>query len=368
MHLLAWPLIVALGPAPAPAPAPSVQVSWAAPHGCPAPAEVESRIWQLLEGSTETTAVVVEADARVSETNGGYALELTVRRGEDVGTRRLQAGTCAELGRATALIVAMTIDPEAAAMNEAEALPEETAPTVPTLAPADREKDSTPPENAGATPTEMEAAEPAPREATPPESPTITTRGTASRRDATARPAPRGAMRPPTLALRIGGGLGIGLVPRLGGNVLGGVAARWPRWMLELEGAYFVPRVGEAATMSSIRGRFALWTVGARGCPVFAARRFEFPICAGVVAGAMHARGDRGVRSQRAVAPWFGIDLGARALLVPRAWVATGLDARGLVGLTRPVFETAQGTRVHEASVAGGQFAWIVEFRPLRAR
>ncbi len=106
-------------------------LSWEAPASCPAPADVEGEIRRLLRTTkSNPNREPLEASARITQDPGGFELELTTQEHGHYRVRRLGAPDCAELATASALIVALAIDPDlsnppqAAAPPPADRLPE----------------------------------------------------------------------------------------------------------------------------------------------------------------------------------------------------------------------------------------------------
>jgi len=82
------------------------QVRWRAEGDCPSEEQVRAEVARLLGGVIPDEAPAV--DARVERAANAWRLRLRV--GEE-GERRLEAASCALLAEATALIVALAIDP-----------------------------------------------------------------------------------------------------------------------------------------------------------------------------------------------------------------------------------------------------------------
>ncbi|MGK4006913.1 hypothetical protein WMF31_30095 [Sorangium sp. So ce1036] len=101
----------------APAEPRAVDLRWEAPDGCPPADEVRSEIVRLLGASEQHQPIEVEiAVARA----GGARLRLDLRiRAPSPGERVIRGDDCASMSRAAALIVAMSIDPDAVARNAA---------------------------------------------------------------------------------------------------------------------------------------------------------------------------------------------------------------------------------------------------------
>ncbi len=130
MHVSRWArapsalqaLFVAAGLLPAralaaPAEPRAIDLRWEAPDGCPPIDEVRSEIARLLGASEQRQPIEVGiAVAR----EGGARLRLDLRiHAPSPGERVIRGDDCASMSRAAALIVAMSIDPDAVARNAA---------------------------------------------------------------------------------------------------------------------------------------------------------------------------------------------------------------------------------------------------------
>src|SRR5258708_2813475 len=113
---------------------PSFSLTWDAPPDCPDAATVRHAVERLLAGESDTS-VHVDARATVARGDrGSLRVKLvTVREGR-IGERTFEATSCRSLADATALIVALTIDPTPVAANQ-PAVQSESG-TTPTQSPA----------------------------------------------------------------------------------------------------------------------------------------------------------------------------------------------------------------------------------------
>ncbi len=91
----------------------TIEVTWAAPPGCATQARVLEDVERNLGGPTRHTlraqVDVIESDAQT------WTAKLRTEVDGTPGERTLQASTCESLERATALVLALTVDPERAA-------------------------------------------------------------------------------------------------------------------------------------------------------------------------------------------------------------------------------------------------------------
>ncbi|WP_441288415.1 hypothetical protein ACSRUE_41705 [Sorangium sp. KYC3313] len=130
MHVSRWAhapsilpaLIVAAGLLPAralaaPAEPRTIDLRWEAPAGCPPVDEVRSEIARLLGTSEQRLPIEVEI-AIARERDERYRLDLRIRAPAP-GERVIRGDDCASMSRAAALIVAMSIDPDAVARSAA---------------------------------------------------------------------------------------------------------------------------------------------------------------------------------------------------------------------------------------------------------
>jgi hypothetical protein len=96
---------------------PELRLTWEAPDECPPAAEVEAQFDRLLGGPGRApSAKRVDANATVRRGVGGaWILRLDTTVDEAVGHRTLEGDSCWAVANATALVLALTIDPNAAA-------------------------------------------------------------------------------------------------------------------------------------------------------------------------------------------------------------------------------------------------------------
>ena len=118
-----------------------LELTWSAPADCPSRAEVESSIARLLAGSR--SAETLGADVRVTvDRRGLYHARLRTHLHDADGERSLTAGTCPLVASATALVLALTIDPTLAVdPQEPEPSPPPPAPPPPSTPPPPEPRD-----------------------------------------------------------------------------------------------------------------------------------------------------------------------------------------------------------------------------------
>lgn len=111
---------------------PSLDLTWTAPPGCPDRAWMMSAVLHLVTGSPPQALLVTGA---VHEEDGQWVVDLELS-GAASGTRTLRASSCKSVSRGAALIVALALDPQAAALASEElARSEAPAPPPPSPAP-----------------------------------------------------------------------------------------------------------------------------------------------------------------------------------------------------------------------------------------
>lgn len=308
----------------------SEDVIWDAPESCPGADEVRRGIERRL-GRT-LAADEVSVTGRVSPTVDGFALELQATVAGTVEARRLEASDCQALADATALVVALAIDPIAVAevIQQAREVPVDEAPPAPAL-----------------PPTTV-----APSTSTPAPASDTTSRATA---DAEPSPPARGLEGG---ILRATAGVGLGATPGVTGAFTFAGGLRWARARLELEGSYWIPRRTNALDGATVAVQ--LGAAAVRGCGQIRRDRIEAPLCAGLLVGGMRGDG-RGVPGARtAQGLWLAAEAGVGLSwwLSPRWALAGGFAAA--IPLVQPAFEVGQdpAVRLFEPSPVAGRL-WL---------
>jgi hypothetical protein len=276
------------------------RIAWHAPAECPDDAAVERRIAELL-GATPTASERASADVAGDVT--GYDVELVTDIDGARQRRALHADDCAVLADAVAVVVAVALDPVAVAVVE-------------------REQDAVPVPD----PTLGTSATAADARVVPPASAPVQPTDIAPRVRARAR-------EPWGFGSRVAGGYGVGTAP--GGTGLVGVAmfAQRGRAQLEVEGRFWAPRRIEDGDSGGV---VLLGTASVAGCLQLGGAIVTAPVCVGLEAGALRARGF-GLPAARTVNfPWLAPL--ARAALAVRvhARVRLWLALEGAVLALRP--------------------------------
>jgi hypothetical protein len=260
-------------------------LAWEAPAECPSAIEIENEISGLLGGSIRDRVhfdLVVHAVVEHDE-DWSVSLDTTSHGGE--GHRSFHAETCQALASATALIVALMIDPDAVAAHADEPA----RPPVPALPP------------------------PAPP------------------------PTPR---RPLTGFVGLDGLGNLGVLPSVDVAVgaSAGIARSW--WRLDLRGGYGTRAVASdrVSNAAGPYGRFRLVSGTLAVCLTRSGSRIGGGVCADVEAGAVLAEGVGASRNESHTRLWLGAGAGAMGdVRVTRAvFVVAHMDA--IAPILRPKY------------------------------
>jgi len=355
--MIALPLVLLLGlRATAPEPPSTttrLQLRWEAPPECPDRA-------QLLAAIDTTLGDVIEGEGRPplrvrghvrTDPTAGFVLRLVLDDGH-AGTRELRGTSCKELTEAAALVIAMTIDPRLLeTLQDPPEVPEPTPAEVPAEVPAEP----------GSSDAET-SAERSPSDAV------IETRSERPPADAPAEAPPtpdttRRSSEPLRFLGRVQAGVGGGPLPGAAA-VLGLAAGLGGRgWRAELSASYWTPRTRTSSVNPAVGVRAQLWTVGVLGCGEPRWRTLSFPLCTGLVAGAVHASGE-GLPVPRTVASrWVAIALEPGLVWWARPRLGVAVRAEGHAVLARPTLHSEPSGTVFTSAPVGGALRAGLELR-----
>jgi hypothetical protein len=318
----------------------AVSLTWEAPAGCADAAAVRRAMGGYLgEGPSPEAGAAVRAVARVIRGGGRYRLVLRTETASGASTREITAEDCAVLVDATAVIVAIAVDPSTV-LGRGDAAPKpepEPEPVEPEPAPVE-------PEPAPVEPAPEPIAsvvDDAAPELTPPPEPRV------------------------RFGVRVGGGVDLGVLPGLAGGLRLAGSAFGRAWRAELRGDFWFPRT--ASVQDGIGGRVRLWSLGSRGCGVPRVERvaLEFPLCAGLESGAMHGEPvGEGVASPTPSRRfWLAADGSAGLAWAPRRFIALVIQAELVVPLVRAGFRVGDDVEVHRAGRVAGRALLGLEAR-----
>lgn len=312
--------------------APRVLLKWTAPEGCPAGARVTAEVDRLLGDAGARPPTPLEVRAAVTEdAAGGFRVRVETDREGATRVRELRAQSCEALADATAVILALMIDPAAVA-----AAPP--APSPPASAPA-------PPIVGAPSNSRPEPVLPPPGRLSPP--PTPPPRPTEVRFHlATWALADAGSL--PGVSFAAGGaaGLSIGAVRiELG-------AGAWPA------------RAAPIAARPTAGGDVSLIAGSAGACYDFLDRDgFSLGPCAAVELGRLHAAGYGVTTPGDGSALWSAGKAGAWLAWAPARRFAISLKLDAVVPFARPSFVLENVGPVHRAGAVVGRAGGGVEVR-----
>ncbi len=328
----------------------SFSLTWDAPAECPDSKYLRAEVETLLAGAPPTL-VGVTARAEVHHRDdGSWTVRLRTDREGTVGERSLEADSCRSLADATALVVALTIDPA----HVASAAEPPSAP-----APATTSASAPAPSPSASPPLPSPAPSEVPRRADVAHLPTGAPNATGATGARGSRP--RWAVFP-----AIAGDLGT--LPHLayGFSLSGSVMVG--RFRGELYGAFWPNQTahGQGTIPQADGGTVELVDGGMRACAPtpdqsLPLQRIELSPCAGLEAGGLRGKGVNLAPALTRTSLWLAVTLDARAVVrLSRSW-GIGLDVEAVVPLRRDVFTFGAGPSaptIHEAGIIEGR-AWM---------
>jgi hypothetical protein len=278
----------------------SFTLDWQAPAGCPAGEAVQAEVSRLLGGKIQV-AQGRDIQARAVATHAqtwSVAIETTLAGRP--GQRSIEAASCPDLANATALIIALMIDPEAVASHAA----------------------------------------PAPQPAEP-------------------APAPTQKSREVEFLAGLHGAGSTGTLPAFDAGLGGGIGLTGRHWRLELRGTYGLRRDQKAvaAEIPNAYGRFNFIAATLAGC-FNLGRSLAYGFCADAEVGRVSAKGFGGSRGLPAQTLWLALGAGVYAALPLRPYLSLPVHLDMLAPLQRNefVFKDGPGNvtgRVFKAPVLG---------------
>jgi hypothetical protein len=282
----------------------SVQIEWEAPPECPNAQDIQAHAERLLGqplGAARAQRVVARAVVRRNEA-GNWELRLSLTSNERVSEDTLIAKQCLALGDATALKVALAVDPVATARAVA-------------LAAGNAESSGN---SAAPKPAPVPELRAGPSQV--PET------------DATSSPTPA------SLGVRLTSGAGLGVLPSVAGGAALALWLQQSAWRAEL-GAYgFWGGDAHYQRMPAVGARLQLFSAVARGCPILRGGTLEFPICFGLELGVMRGEG-YGVERTDSAHSWWGAVAVGPALKAPVSEIfSLWFEADGAFAFLRPGF------------------------------
>lgn len=307
---------------------PGIEVIWDAPASCPDAATARAEI--LARVADRPAARELEATARVRALDdGAWQVEVLLRSDEGTATRTLRAASCREALTATAVVVAIAVDPSL------EPPPAADATTVVPPPPASEPSPGSPTASEP-SPTVVEPSRAASREGELP---------SGDGAEDAASPAIREpARREVGMSASVRGGLDFGALPSPAGHVAAAVGLFGRRFEIQA-GALHRIRTDSSveALPRAAGGRFRLTVAQLRAGPRLRWGAFELPLAAGLELGAIWARGIGDVEPITVRRSWTAAIVSAGVGWTPRTRLPStsfalqlGLD--GVIPFLRPTF------------------------------
>ncbi|MGE3673263.1 MAG: hypothetical protein AB7K71_26555 [Polyangiaceae bacterium] len=292
---------------------PRLELSWTAPEYCPTESQVLQRARRMLRGSEAD--VSVSATARVSRVGERFIVKLQTHGDTGDGQRTLSAESCDAAASATALMLALAVDPNARLGEPGEA-PDGQPGGV----------DTAKPRGNGPQPARLPQKSKSPETARSGEN----VSANSDRVRGASKPAPV------TARILVGGEASWGVLPKLTLAPSLGLGLGVGRLAFDLQGAYFP---GSSATLSDGRrgGDFSRWALSLRGFYGLGSQRFQLGPAARIIATRIHGTGSNVSRPSSADAWIAALAFGPR-LEWHLGGLAFALSAESGLPFTRPSF------------------------------
>jgi len=333
--VLSLAIVLGLASSPSAETSGGLELRWNAPPTCPDRIALLDMIDRNLgpiddDADRQTISVQGRLDRGESE---GFVVRLEIDEGRG-GLRELEGDSCQELSEAAALVIAMAIDPRLLERFEQEE-------AVPSSEPSEIEPEP----------------EPEPRD--PPPSlrlPDPLARSTAEPRDEPRRAAL-------SFVGRFDGGVGGGPLPGVTAVAGLGLGIAGRGWRAELQGSYLAPRTGRSPTNPALGVRAQLWNLGLQGCGEPRVRSVSFPLCAGLLAGAVHAIGVGEQDPLRVATRWVALSVEPGVVWWARPRLGLAIRTRGHIALARPQLRSEPSGTIFQSSAVGGSLRIGLDLR-----
>jgi hypothetical protein len=316
----------------------SSSITWSAPSpDCPDEAYVRAAVQQLL-GPDDPTAARVEAHAQVERAgDASWRVHLTTLRDGATGERVVESSSCRSLADATALIVALAIDPQRVAANRPSLAA--AAGSAPTASASGAASASAPPPLPVPTPPPASAPRPAP----------------------TPIPAPSSAPTPPppplppspfSIFAAVSGDPGT-LPGAAYGFTFGAAVFPSAAFRLEAYGSYWPSQHAQDSSTPGAGGEVFLADGGMRGCWLPLHANLELATCGGLEAGLLHGQGENIAHTLSADSFWLAATGLARLTWRVGPNLALFLDASFAIPLYSAPFGLDKTTIYQAAPIEG---------------
>ncbi|MFO7562852.1 MAG: hypothetical protein R6X02_09445 [Enhygromyxa sp.] len=312
-----------------------LEIDWRADPGCDDPEALHGELRRYkLDRSDD--AARVRVDLRV-DPEGRWWVELHVELEAGVIDRRFSADSCALATSASALMIAVALDP-VAALDELDDQPDDQ------------------PESGFAPESEFDDE---------PESTPESTPKSESTPESNPEPAPEPRPRELGLVASLAGQGALGPLPGFGAELFATLGLRARSTRVELVANVGFPRAVELEQRDDAGVRLHYASLGLRGCgePIAARVHLAFPLCLGAEAGPLFARGFGLDEDRRSSAPWLAVNGSAGISWAPTRVFGVFLAAEGWLGVVRPRTLVEGVGVVHQPGQAGVRIRAGLEFR-----
>lgn len=345
----------------------AIVLRWAAPTGCP---DVE-QARALVERLVPNTGAKLRADVRIDEIAGSFVGTLALSAEPGPTIRRLQGEDCTVLARALAVVIAVSLDPIAAAESH-RVLPAAPEPESMTPIPIkeDAKLESKRASALDRSPNERER-ERAQARGTDELDATRTERGpewSVEGDHASPEPPPVGGRMEG--GMRIGAGVGGLLLPAAGVGLSLAPFLGTARVHVRAVAQYWAPQTAAFDPLRDASGELQLVTGGVRVCPQLRWYRVRIPLCAGIDAGTVLGRGIGHdlVTTRSAREPWAGAVLEPGVTVSVTSRVSLWFALEGVVSLYRPRFAVEGASQAWTAGAGAVRGLFGVEVHARRDR
>jgi hypothetical protein len=319
-----------------------LSLDWSAPDGCPTGAEVRREVERLLGGPARL-ASGASLTARATVTHDDvWRVSLATGSGDSARKRTIEADSCRGLADATALILALMIDPDAVAAHGAPG-PSTSSSAAPSV-------------SATAAPSVAFAPSPAPT-VPPVETSTPPVRGSNVVRFALGPLVSTELGLLPAANLSIGGSVSV-----LSGPLKIALAGRYGLSEPEARVQFGTPPPNSSAG-GAPGGRFRLVSGSLAACDTLARGAVDFGICGSLDVGRVRAEGIDIERVEVRDGLWVALSLGGFASWNPSSRVAIPLELGLVVPLSRYRFVLDNVGEVFPPPALGGRATLGVELR-----
>lgn len=311
-----------------------IALDWRAPAECPSQDQIIAKVEKLLGSRKARPAAPIEVTASVSRETNGFRVRIEAQRAE-AQARELKGASCAAIANATALILAMMIDPSVASDVAKKTPPNPPDPPAP----------DAPKPPLAAAPAEPEVTHiPAapPRASTPPQAASIPP-AQAAREPSRAEPIV-------SSGLLAWAGLDVGSLPGPAAGFGVNVLARYGAQQFEIGAGVFPERSATIPERPSAGGKIGLTTVTAGTCRTLLPGFIELSPCVALELGLMHARGFGVTSTERVSVFWAAARGGGTLAFRPITRLGLLLRIEGVVPLTAPRFLLGGVGEVHKPS------------------